>query len=123
MQMKTMKMQAEEDIKVDRDVQLDSIDAEWQHLFKKLSEDHYNKDVRKKVVKTITSKPENLLSPSIWIQMNPAYRLEKNDKTHFRETFRGKRDEEVDKVYFRRKDNLSDYAEALFKSKLVLSKK
>lgn len=31
--------------------------------------------------------------------------------------------EEVDKVYFRKKDNLSEYAEALFKTKVVLSKK
>ena len=55
--------------------------------------------------------------------MNPAYRIEKNDTTHFKETFTGKREEEVDKVYFRTKDNLSNYAEALFQTKIVLTKK
>ena len=121
---KTQKMQAETDIKDEiNDGDMDAIDVEVKHLYKKLGEDHKNKDVRKKIVHKLTSKPENTLSPSMWIQVNPAYRIEKNDKTHFADTFKGKRDEDVDKVYFRRKDNLSDYAEALFKTKLVLTKK
>jgi len=31
--------------------------------------------------------------------------------------------EETDKVYFRKKDEVSDYAECMFKSKILMTKK
>ena len=45
-----------------------------------------------KVVRRLTEKPENTLSPAMWIGVNPAYRLENNNKTHFKETFKGRRE-------------------------------
>ena len=76
-------------------------------------------------MKKITSKAENLTSPMMWIGMNPAYRLESNNKmTHASETFcKPKNAEETDKFYFRKRDGLSEYAEALFKSAVLISRK
>ena len=50
--------------------------------------------VENKVVKKLTASPENTLSPSMWIQMNPSYRIDSKDhrKSHFRETFTGKKE-------------------------------
>ena len=45
------------------------------------------------------------------------------DLTHFRETFKGEKIEETDKVYFRKKDEISEYAECLYKSKALMTKK
>jgi hypothetical protein len=45
------------------------------------------------------------------------------DVTNFRETFKGEKGEETDKVYFRKKDELSNYAEAWLKSKVLMTKK
>lgn len=79
---------------------------------------------RKKVLAKITKKPESQISPCMWQSLNPGYRLEDNNKsTHFSETFKGERKEDVDKVYFRKRDGLASYAEALFKSKHICSKK
>lgn len=48
---------------------------------------------RKKIAKKLAQSPENTISPAMWLQLNPAYRLEKNNNvTHFRETFKGKRE-------------------------------
>jgi hypothetical protein len=72
----------------------------------------------------LEEKPENNTSPSMWLSVNPGYRLEANAAvSHFKETFKGEREEPCDKVYFRKKDELSNYAEVLFQSKVVLSKK
>ncbi len=67
---------------------------------------------------------ENQLSPSLWMGVNPSYRLEnKMDSTEFRSTFKGVREEEVDKVYFRKMDEVSHFAEAMFKTKILMTKK
>ena len=58
------------------------------------------------------------------LNINPAYQIdEKGDCSHFRETFKGLKEEETDKVYFRKKDEMVDYAEAMFKTKLLFAKK
>lgn len=67
---------------------------------------------------------ENQMGPSMWMGCNPSYRLEnKMDSTQFRDTFKGQRDEPVDKVYFRKQDQVSAYAEAMFKSSILMTKK
>jgi hypothetical protein len=56
--------------------------------------------------------------------VNPSYRLDsKMDETEFSGTFKGKREEEVDKVYFRKMDEVSHFAEAMFKTKILMTKK
>ena len=67
---------------------------------------------------------ENQLSPTLHYGMNPGYRHEnKMDNTEFRSTFQGKKDEDTDKVYFRKQDEVSRYAEANFKHKILAGKK
>ena len=36
------------------------------------------------------------------------------------ETFKGKKEEETDKVYFRKKDEMVTYAEHAFKSQIIM---
>ena len=43
--------------------------------------------------------------------------------TEFRDTFKGKREEAVDKVYFRKADWISKYSEAIQRSKILIQKK
>lgn len=60
----------------------------------------------------------------MWMGINPSYRLDsKMDETEFSRTFKGKREEEVDKVYFRKMDEVSHFAEAMFKTKILMTKK
>ena len=67
---------------------------------------------------------ENKLSPTMWMSVNPNYRMEnKMDMTQFKATHTGQKDEPTDKVYFRKKDEIIDYAEAMFRSKILINKK
>ena len=67
---------------------------------------------------------ENPISPMMWVQMNAAYKVDNgNNITHFRETFKGAKEEPTDKVYFRRKDEVSEFAECMFQSKVLMTKK
>jgi len=43
--------------------------------------------------------------------------------TEFRDTFKGSKEEETDKIYFRKADEVSKYAEAMFKTKGLLGGK
>ena len=45
------------------------------------------------------------------------------EATEFRDTFKGRKEEESDKVYFRKQDEVSRYAEALFKQQILVGKK
>ena len=97
---------------------------EVRKLHKLLCDDHQNKDVRREIKNKLGERPENQISPSMWVSLNPAYSMESHDKASvMRDTFQGKQEEAVDKVYFRRRDEHSQYAEFLFKSKVVLTKK
>jgi len=86
--------------------------------------------LRKEIKQKLTEKSEYTISPVLWAQLNPCYSLEDNNKTTSSKEHYGKigstpemEPDALDKVYFRRKDQLGDYAEALFKSKVVISKK
>ena len=79
--------------------------------------------MRNEIKARLGERPENSLAPYMWGALNPAYRLDEQSDSRYKETFMGKSEEPVDKVYFRRKDGLADYAEALFKSKVVLAKR
>ena len=99
-------------------------DDRYGGLNKKLGRDNRNGDVRHQVQGHFDEYIENHLSPGIWQSCNPAYRLEnKMDKTEFRSTFQGKKEEATDKVYFRKKDDNTAYAEALFKERMLFKPK
>lgn len=60
----------------------------------------------------------------LWMQVNPNYRLDnKMDETQFKLTHTGAKEEPTDKVYFRKADEVSKFAEAMFKSKILVTKK
>ena len=56
-------------------------DEDYTNLYKKLADDHENKDVRKKVVGKLTRTKESQISPTLGLNFNPAYRMEKNNQT------------------------------------------
>ena len=69
---------------------------------------------------------ENRIGPSLWQSFNPTYSVDVQamSVSHSKAVF-GERTtcEPVDKVYFRKADWISKYAEALTKSKSVLTNK
>ena len=99
---------------------------EYSKLHKKLSRDNKNKDLRMKQQAHLDEYLENRIGPSLWQSINPTYTVDVQAMTvtHNRATF-GERPpaEPVDKVYFRQADWISKYAEALTKSKSVLTNK
>eukprot|EP00350_Pseudokeronopsis_sp_OXSARD2_P005036 CAMPEP_0170540282 /NCGR_PEP_ID=MMETSP0211-20121228/308_1 /TAXON_ID=311385 /ORGANISM="Pseudokeronopsis sp., Strain OXSARD2" /LENGTH=103 /DNA_ID=CAMNT_0010842627 /DNA_START=140 /DNA_END=451 /DNA_ORIENTATION=+ len=99
-------------------------EEDYKKLYKKLGENHKNKDVRIGIKSHLEEKPENNLSPGMWLSMNPQYRMDPSDQkqTVFRDSFKGVAEEPCDKIYFRKKDETSQYAEFLFKSKQFLRK-
>jgi hypothetical protein len=93
-------------------------------LYKKLGRDNRNKDLRMEQQEFLGQYIENQLSPSLWMGANPAYRRDNTmDDTEFKSTFKGVREEEVDKVYFRKMDEVSRFAEAVCKTKILMTKK
>jgi len=98
--------------------------GEYSKLYKKLAKSNRNQDVRRQAQTYLDTYLENQLSPMLWMQVNPNYRLDnKMNETQFRVTHTGAKEEPTDKVYFRRADEVSKFAEALFKSKILVSKK
>ena len=58
------------------------------------------------------------------MQINSNYRLEnKMTSTENRDTHTGAKHEVTDKVYFIKKDEMTNYAEAKFKSAILMTKK
>ena len=54
------------------------------------------------------------------MSVNPDYRLENRmDQTEFSSTFKGAKEEPTDKVYFRKSDEVSHYAEHMFKQAIL----
>ena len=83
-------------------------------LFKKLGKDNRNKDVRREQQAYLDQYLENQISPTLWCSVNPQYRLDNTmSSTEFRDTYKGIREEPVDKIYFRKADFISKYAEAI----------
>ena len=67
---------------------------------------------------------DNQLSTNMNINMIPGYTMNKHNQiSSFKDTFQGKTEEPVDKIYFRRKDEINQYSEAYFTSKHILSSK
>ena len=92
------------------------ISSPFSKLYKRLSPDNRNKDLRIESQKYLDQYLENRLSPQMWQGMNPSYRLDNTmDVTEVNSTYRGRREEPCDKVYFRRRDEIGNYQEATFK--------
>jgi len=98
--------------------------GEFTKLYKHFGEKHNNKDVRLQMQAEISKELTSQLGPTMQLNINPSYQItQRMDVTNFRETFKGEKGEETDKVYFRKKDELSNYAEAWLKSKVLMTKK
>eukprot|EP00347_Sterkiella_histriomuscorum_P017254 403350100 len=101
----------------------EQMDGNYKKIHKILAVNNKNKDVREEIKDHLNERPENQLSPGMWLTLNPQYSLNQNMKSTFKDDFKGDIEEPVDKIYFRRRDEASQYAEFLFKSKVVLTKK
>ena len=97
---------------------------EFSKLYKHFGENHNNKDVRIQMQGEINKEITSKLGPVMQININPSYQIsQRMDVTNFRETYKGEKVEETDKVYFRKKDDLSNYTECWLKSKVLMTKK
>ncbi len=104
--------------------QPESVPQEYTKLYKKLAPNNQNKDVRIQAQGFLDTYIENQISPTLWMQINSNYRLEnKMTSTENRDTHTGAKHEVTDKVYFIKKDEMTNYAEAKFKSAILMTKK
>ena len=90
-------------------------------LMKALGPQNRNKDVRIEAQKKLTENVESPLSSTMWLGANPRYHMDDQmQESHFMGTFKGQKDEDTDKVYFRKKDEMVTYAEHAFKSQIIM---
>ena len=69
----------------------------------------------------MTETVEKPISHTMNLNFNPRYYAEDQMQTsHFMETFKGAKEEPTDKVYFRKKDEMVNYAECAFKSQIIM---
>ena len=94
----------------------------YNKLYKQLGPHHNNnKDVRIEMQTKMTEKIESPLSPVMWTGVNPRYHMDgQNEESHFMQEFKGNKDEDTDKIYFRKKDDMVTYAEHRFKSQIIM---
>lgn len=105
-------------------VTAEQTESEYKNLYKHFGPDHKNKDLRIQMQKKLNADLTSKMGPTMQLNINPSFQIDQRmDVTHFRETFKGERAEECDKVYFRRKDEISEFAECLCKSKALMTKK
>jgi hypothetical protein len=98
--------------------------ASYKKLYKQLGDRHNNKDVRREVQAKLDERPENTLSPGMWLGVNPSYHYEEKPTISEAKTqFSGVAEERCDKIYFRRKDEQTKYTECRFQNKILTSKK
>ena len=98
--------------------------SEYTKLYKQLGSNNQNKDVRRQLQEEVDMYTDNQLSTNMNINMIPGYTMNKHNQiSSFKETFQGKTEEPVDKIYFRQKDEINQYSEAYFTSKHILSNK
>jgi hypothetical protein len=99
-------------------------DSEYTKLYKHFGGDHKNKDLRVQMQRKTHEELTSPIGPLMQLNINPSFQIaQRMDVTEFRQTFKGEVEEEVDKVYFRKKDEMVNYAEASFKMKHLLTKK
>ena len=93
-------------------------------LYKHLGPDNRNKDVRRQLQEEVDMYTDNQLSTNLHVNHIPGYTMDKHNQiSSFKDTFLGKTEEPVDKIYFRQKDEVNQYSEAYFKAKHILTDK
>ena len=98
--------------------------GEWNKLYKKLGTQNKNKDVRKALQEEVDMYTDNQLSTNMHANSIAGYTLAKHNQiSDFKSTFQGKVEDPVDKIYFRQKDEINQYAEAWVKSAAMLTNK
>ena len=94
---------------------------EYNKLMKHLGPQNRNKDIRIGCQAKLTEKVESPISSVMWIGCNPRYHMDDQmQESHFMETFKGKKEEDTDKVYFRKKDEMVTYTEHAVKSQIIM---
>ena len=97
--------------------------AEYGKLYKHLGNDNRNKDMRRQLKEEVNMYTDNQLSTNLHSNHISGYTMDKHNQiSSFKDTFKGKCEEPVDKIYFRQKDELNQYSEAYFKSKSILQR-
>ena len=80
-----------------------------------------NKDIRRQLQEEVDLYTDNQLGTSMAANMLPGYTLTKHNQiSSFKDTFQGKVEEPVDKIYFRQKDEINQFAEAKSKALIIL---
>ena len=97
---------------------------EYRKLYKQLGTKNNNKDVRMQLQSRLDSSIEAPMSPNLQLNINAGYHMDNGMAiTTNRMTHTGEKVEETDKVYFRKRDEVSNYAEFMFKAKILINKK
>ena len=76
--------------------------SEYNKLYKQLGSDNRNKDIRGQLQEEVNMYTDNQLSTSLNQNFASGYTMEKHNQiSDFKDTFKGKQEEPVDKIYFR----------------------
>merc|ERR1719464_274876 len=95
----------------------------YKKLYKEFGNNNKNKDMRKHMQERVNGNTDSKMSTGFQLNLNPGYQMDNGmDTSHFRETFKGNKVEDTDKVYFRKKDEIVNYAEAYVKCAGTLRK-
>ena len=80
-----------------------------------------NKDIRRQLQEEVDLYTDNQLGVSLTQNFTPGYTLTKHNQiSSFKDHFQGKVEEPVDKIYFRQKDEINQFAEAKSKALIIL---
>ena len=81
---------------------------QYNKLYKHLGNDNRNKDVRQQLQDEVDMYTDNQLSTNMTMNQIPGYTMNKHNQTStFKDSYKGKADEPVDKIYFRQKDEIN----------------
>ena len=82
--------------------------SDYTKLYKHLGPETKNKDVRMQLQEEVDMYTDNQLSTSLHQNHIPGYTMDKHNQiSQFKDTFKGKTEEPVDKIYFRQKDQIN----------------
>ena len=86
----------------------------YNKLYKQLGPAKKDKDVRQQLQGEVDMYTDNQLSTALHANHICGYTMNKHNQiSDFKDKFKGKVEEPVDKVYFRQKDEINQYAVAL----------
>ena len=105
-------------------VPIDGLDApNYNKLYKQLGTRNNNKEVRQQIQQRMDATIEAPMTLNFQLNQNPGYQMDNGMAvTTNRVNLTGSKTEETDKIYFRKKDEVSDYAEYKFKAQIIMRK-